>query len=106
MSLVALETRLVSILSFSVDLQSADGKVLSGARGEHLRQNTSSILSKNAQWHGRPTTFRKTAFKRGKDDDHDEVASGCRDSEDRQSCAAGHAYGGGYPNGRRLRETF
>lgn len=46
MSLVALETRLVSILSFSVDLQSADGKVLSGARGEHLRQNTSSILVK------------------------------------------------------------
>jgi hypothetical protein len=31
MSLVALETRLVSILPFSVDLQSADGNVLLGA---------------------------------------------------------------------------
>jgi hypothetical protein len=34
MSLVALEAPLVSILPFSVDLQSADGKVLLGASGE------------------------------------------------------------------------
>lgn len=43
MSLVALESRLVSTLPFSFDLQSADGKVLLSASGENLPKNAPSI---------------------------------------------------------------
>jgi hypothetical protein len=39
-------------------------------------------------------------FKAGEDGDYDEMADGCGDSEDGQSSATSHAYGGGYPNGR------
>ena len=106
MSLVTLEAGLASILPVALDLQSADGKVLLGADGKNFPQNASSIPVRNAKRHSRPARLRKTAFKGGKDGNHDEVTSGCGDSEDRQSCSAGHAYGGGYPNGRRRCETF
>src|ERR1700722_18652612 len=53
---------------------------------------------------GGPTGFWQSTLDRGKHEDHNEMAKGDRDGQDRKSGAAGHA-GGGQPDGRRRRQT-
>ena len=74
-----------------LDLHATDRELATGATRKHLAKDAAAVLIGNLQRRRGPTGFWQPTLDGGKHEDHDEMAKGDRDGQDRKSGSAGHA---------------